>query len=215
MKIIILNLILVLSIINCSVGAAQSANKAALNEYKDHLSTVNEFVTLYHKKNEFNYDVDRLNNSIVFLEELTNIYCDIVNSFENDFEPSKENYEDWKMWYRLNKENIYLEGNKVIVNGIIQPLEKDPVKYYKKKLKYIKKSLNRKILKDPDYSSAMSFLMNLTKTKEISFDKESNVYIPSDENIIFFENWLKENEKRLFWDEKEQKVKLKKSDESN
>lgn len=215
MKTIILNLILVLSFISCSVSTAQSLNKAALIVYKDHLSTVNEFVTLYHNKNEFNYDLDRLNNSIVFLEELTNIYCDVVNSFENDFEPSKENYEDWKMWYRLNKKYIYLDGNKVIVNGIIQPLKKDPVKYYKKKLKYIKKSLNRKVLKDPDYSSAMFFLMNLTKTKVIPFDNESNVYIPSNENIIFFEDWLKENEKRLFWDEKEQKVKLRKSDGSN
>lgn len=51
--------------------------------------------------------INNLEESIKFLEEITNIKSEINPGFVNTFEPSEETLKKWKFWYKKNKRFLY------------------------------------------------------------------------------------------------------------
>jgi hypothetical protein len=178
------------------------------------LSVINKYFASIETEGGYSDDADNnFGNSCSFLLRLTNLDCDEY-SFAG-CEPSIENYKDWKIWYKLNRKKLYFEDNKVKINGEAIPVKKKPVKYYKKKLKLVKKSIHCQFFEEPKYSYAIQFLVDLTNTNTNCFNLDLNKEILCEKEIRFFETWLKENQKNLYWDVKHHTVKLRKRTFSN
>ncbi len=211
MKAIFICLIIIFSSYYVQGQKIKATNKSATNIYKNHLSVIGEHINFLKQKDNFTYHFPPgFDDSTIFLEKLTLIYCDIFHSFEGIGEPSRENYKDWKAWYKLNKKNLYLDSSKVKIKGKVISLVKRPIRYYKKNLKLIKKSIKRKLFKDPEYSDAIYFLRDLTGIERSN--SQEKIDIPLQKEIVLFEKWLKENKSDLFWDVKSHNVKLNNSD---
>lgn len=183
-------------------------NKTARKIYRNHLSLLkNSFVLIHSEKGINLYATSNsFDDTTSFLVKLTNLDC--YNYTYEGCEVSKENYLDWKAWYKLNKKNLYLIGDSVKIKGSPVPVKKNPVKYFKKNLKLVKKSLKYDFFLDPPYIDAISFLIDLTEIKEVYYDEESNLDIPTKEQISSIESWFKENKHKLFWDVETYFVKL-------
>lgn len=82
--------------------SSESQNKAQ-NIFRTHLKTIEDFVNFQSE----NINGETLNNSIEFLERLT----DIKSSKSEDFDPmnlpSKDDLSKWENWFKHNKINIY------------------------------------------------------------------------------------------------------------
>jgi hypothetical protein len=57
--------------------------------------------------------------------------------------------------------------------------------------------------------NAILFIESLTNIKSDFIPGKEIMLVPSDKNLIDWKKWFKRNKKYLYWDEKEQKVKLK------
>ncbi len=206
-KFILTVLTLTFSYYNCASQKVESTNKIASKIYQKHLNVINTYFELIETEKGYSDDADNnFNNSNSFLVGLTHLECDDY-SFSG-CEPSQENYDDWKAWYKLNKKKLYLDDDKVKINSEAIPLRKNPLKYYKKKLRLVKKSIKRKLFEDPEYSNSISFLINLSGIKNVTYVEEMGIDIPSPKEVLFFKTWLKENQNNLYWDVKTQTVKL-------
>lgn len=208
-------LICSLIIFYCNTSYAQkvkSTNKKATKIYKQHLLFIDKYLDLFDKApigatvDLKDIDTDKFNEAISFLEKLTNIYCDTFYSYIGEGEPSRENYKDWKSWYKLNKKSLYIENEKIKINNP-KPLIKNPVKYFKSKLKLVKKSIKRKEFEEPEYSNAIYFLRKLTNVERKNY--EDNLDVPSEKDLNLLKFWLKQNKNKLYWNVKEHTVKLK------
>ncbi len=187
----------------------KTTNKAAKNIYKKQLAVIGKHINFLKQKDNFTHRFpSEFNTSIVFLEGLTLINCDIFHSFESIGEPSQENYKDWKSWYRLNRKKLYLDAGQVKINGTALPVKKKSTKYYRKKLTLVKKSTKQQLFKDPEYSDAIYFLRDLTKIKRDKNQKKSDLDIPSRKELSLFADWLQSNKKALYWDVSKHTVKL-------
>jgi len=181
---------------NCNSQKLESTNKIASKIYQKHLSVINKYFVIIETEGGYSDDTDNnFGNSNYFLVELTNLDCDEY-SFAG-CEPSIENYKDWKIWYKLNRKKLYFEDNKVKINGKVIPVKKEPIKYYKKKLKLVKKSIRYQLFEDPEYSYAIQFLADLTNINIVCFNVDLNREISCEKEMLFFETWLKENQKKF------------------
>jgi len=197
----------------CAAQKVASTNKNASKIYKEHLSIIDQYLDLFKTKDTIvsidDHVAKGFDKAIIFLEKITSIESDIFSSFDRLHEPSKENYRDWKAWYRLNKKKLYLDADEVKINGNPIPIKKNPVKYYKKNLKLVKNSIKRNVFADPEYADAIYFL-RLHSGVKYRNDATFDLDVPSQKELLLFKKWLKENKAKLFWDIKSQSIKLRK-----
>ena len=184
-----------------------STNKIAKDSFNDKLHMVEIYLDTSNKKRIFDYEI--LTNTVLFLEQLTGLKSDLFEGFDPLYEPSKENYEDWKTWYKLNKKKLYLYRDTVKIKRNPIPVRKSPKKYFKKKLRIVKESLQKQEYNEPEYSNAIQFLVDLTNIVAVCVDPELNLATPCERDILYFETWFKRNKDKLFWDVETHSVKLK------
>ncbi len=153
-----------------------------------------------------------LDKAVIFLEKLTNIKSNISEGYDDDIKlPNRYNVEDWKVWYKLNKSNLYWDTkkNEILIHGNAKLIAKDPNLEYKRFLNIIKKYKKSDSIDIDDLNYAVHFITNLTNIKDSSYNFLPNTELPQKEIIQKWENWFKQNQKFLFWDKKEQKIKVK------
>lgn len=84
-------------------------------------------------------------------------------------------------------------------------------KEYLLKIAIIEKFVTTKRSDDTQtLDSAIEFMENITNIKSEFIPGYEISLVPSEQNLKDWKNWYNKNKKRLYWDEKEQKVKLKK-----
>ncbi len=197
----------------CYAQKVESTNKEAKNIYKKHLSIIDQYLDLFETKDTIVKIDDHIakgfDSAITFLEKTTAIESDIFSSFDRLYEPSKENYKDWKAWYKLNRKELFLDSGEVKIKGKAIPVKKNPLKYYRNKLKLVKKSIKRKLFADPEYSDAIYFLRVHSGIENNNHQYELDV--PSQKELLLFKIWLKENKNKLFWDIEHHAIGLRKS----
>ena len=152
-----------------------------------------------------------LDKAIVFLEELTNIKSNISEGYDDIKLPNKYNVEDWRAWYKLNKSNLYwnTKENKISIHGKAKLIVKNPNLEYKRFLNIIKKYKKSNSIDIDDLNYAVHFITDVTNIKDNSYSFLPNTKLPRKEIIQKWENWFEQNQKFLFWDKKEQKIKVK------
>lgn len=190
-------------------GKAQkvdSTNNTAKKSFKDKLEII-ELITNESDKNKID-DYEIVTNTVIFLERLTNLKSNLFEGYDPLYEPSRENYEDWKSWFKLNKAKLYMDGDTVKTNTNHVAVKKNPKIYFKKKLKLVKKSLRKQEYNDPEYSNAVQFLVDLTDIITICLDPELNIATPCEKDILYFETWFKKNKNNLYWDVKTHSVQV-------
>ncbi|MBJ2173859.1 hypothetical protein JBL43_06385 [Aureibaculum sp. A20] len=192
----------------CNAQKVDDTNKAARKIYQKHLSLIKRYFKEIYTESGFSDDSNNnFEETTTFLVILTKLDC-YTYSYEG-CEASEENYLDWKAWYKLNRKKLYLERDTVKIKGNPISVRNNPIKYFKKKLKLVKKSIKNRYFEDPPYIDAIVFLINLTEIKDVYYDEESDLDIPTSKQITFIENWFKKNKNKLYWDVKTHSVKLK------
>ncbi len=85
--------------------------------------------------------------------------------------------------------------------------QNDPQKIFQEHIKVIECLLKGEEVHN--LKSTVEFLEETTDIKsEVDFGWEI-MYSPTDQNLKDWKDWFKKNKNRLYWDEKEQKVKVK------
>lgn len=96
--------------------STSSCNKNQTNEaciiFEKHLKVVEEFVNVENEK----IDGEILDESILFLENLTGIKSSFTENYEPIKLPTKEDWIKWKNWYVKNKSKIMLDSNRNVIN---------------------------------------------------------------------------------------------------
>jgi len=197
----------------CSAQKVAPTYKNASKIYKQHLSIIDQYLDLFKTKDTIISIDDHIakgfDDAIIFLEKIPSIESDIFSSFDRLHEPSKENYRDWKAWYKLNRKKLYLDSGEVKIKGTAIPIRKNPVKYYRKNLNLVKNSIRRKVFADPEYADAIYFL-RLHSGVQHNNDKVLDLDVPSQKELLLFKKWLKENKENLYWDVKHYTVGIRK-----
>ena len=88
-----------------SIVIGQNPNRI----FKSHLKIIENFLSL---KNGESMTSDKFMPSVLFLEDLTGIKCDMQQGFVMVKEPSQKNLNDWKSWYAENKNRLYWNKTK-------------------------------------------------------------------------------------------------------
>ena len=84
------------------------------------------------------------------------------------------------------------------------------LKLYNQKLKIVRDRLNNKPWQSlGEVKDAITFLEEITEITSHSNGNYFGRYAPTEEDYTNWKNWLKKNKSRLYWDEKDQKVKVK------
>lgn len=60
-------------------------------------------------------DYDKVTDAVLFLERLTGIKSDVYEGFISFKEPTEKNLNDWKNWYKSNKDRLYWSDSKQMV----------------------------------------------------------------------------------------------------
>lgn len=192
----------------CNGQKTDNTNRTARKIFKEHLSTVKKFFSEINTRKGYSDDENNhFETSTRFLVQLTKLDC-----FDYSFigcEPKKEDYENWKIWYKLNKKKLFTENSKVKINTP-HPLTRNPVKFYKRNLRLVKKSIKQNVFEEPEYFDSIYFLRRITDTKKRNINYNEVIDIPTKAEISMFKNWLKQNKNKLYWNIKENTVKLKK-----
>ncbi|MCZ8167826.1 MAG: hypothetical protein ACK5RV_00685 [Flavobacterium sp.] len=83
-------------------------------------------------------------------------------------------------------------------------------KEFLQKLEIIEKFLLEKGTSNGEIlDNAVEFIESLTNIKSDFIPGKEITLVPSEQNLKDWKKWYEKNKKRMFWDEKEQKVKLK------
>ena len=86
-------------------------------------------------------------------------------------------------------------------------------KIFKNHIRVIENLTDEKVIYDLD--STISFLENLTGIKSEIYPGFTITYAPSEQNLKDWKSWFEKNKKRLYWDAKSEKVKLKVGNKHN
>lgn len=105
--------------IACAQNKRDNTNADAKKIYESHLQKVQEFVDKIEHEGEFSGDTKVLNEAIIFLERITEIEAEVLESYDYNFIPSMENYRDWKEWFKLNSKKLFLD------DGVVKVKPKD------------------------------------------------------------------------------------------
>lgn len=187
---------------------------STINIYDD-FETKSQEVYLSHLKKVEYYNNGKtiekgLEESVKFLQRITNVSSEIHEGIDYFLSPNKYNLEDWKTWYRLNKKSLYWNAKLKKVNVKEKKyLIKNSKKEYRNFLNIIKRQISSNIIDMDDLSYAIHFIMDISGIKDEMYNFMPDSELPSIETIQKWENWFSKNKHLLYWDKKTQKVKTK------
>ena len=100
----------------------------------------------------------------------------------------------------------------LIIFGVHQSVnsQNKAVKIFENNLMVIENYLNKKETKIDELKSSANFLQEVTGIKYyINFESYELSEVTSKKDLENWKKWLEKNKEKLYWDEKERKVKLK------
>lgn len=87
--------------------------------------------------------------------------------------------------------------------------EKEAIDKFESKLHILERYFNEETVKGNGLDEAIMFLEQLTNIKSDIGDGYEDIKTPTIKNLNDWQDWYKENKHLLYWDDQEQKVKVK------
>lgn len=199
--------ILFFSLCSCSSTNEfnRKSNQKAKNLMSFHLKKLNLYRDILYSDN-----IDTTKSVTFSVDESANFYesISLVESYreyqkEMFITPLKYNISNWNEFYNLNKDNVYLDKNKVIKfkNAPIY-LEKNPINYLNSIIDDIEKMVVDKNTLFPEIDYLLEIIEKVTKIEADNLDYN----LPSLENIKQWRDWLTINSSKLYWNKGTQEV---------
>lgn len=107
------------------------------------------------------------------------------------------------------KKVIYLLLLFVVCSCIGQQEPNKSQVIFKSNIKVIERYLNEETIKGTGLDDSVTFFEELTKIKSNIFEGIDKLSDPTEKNLQDWKGWYKINKTKLYWDEKEQMVKVK------
>lgn len=203
---VILSTFFLCSCSTISEGLSNSDNKKARKEYKNYLRLI--------EKPSYPINIDSINYPVEKLYKLTKVSSNYTEQFVSFPSPNRENINDWKKWYKINKNNIYFDSkhNIIKVNKNVKYIYKDPKILFLRYFNLIKKMDDKKYYDDQEFNYANEKLKRLTNISIY----DDMIYVEEYEEFIYqqitFNKWLdwyELNKDKLIWNIDNQEMSLK------
>lgn len=154
-----------------------------------------------------NKNINNLDKAVVFFEKLTGIKSDIVHSIEPFYSPSKENLQNWKKWYELNKNKLYIRNKKIFVSHPIK-VKRDPKKVFESYINELKRMEKERFL-DLNQINILLYKIYRITGIQISFNKEYGCVFPTKKEFNSINEWYNNHKNKLIWNIDKQRIELK------
>ena len=203
---IILSTFLLCSCSTISEGLSNSNNKKARKEYKNYLRLI--------EKPNFPINIDSTNYPVEKLYKLTKVKSNYTEQFVSFPSPNRENIDDWKKWYKINKSNIYFDSkhNIIKVNKDVKYIYKDPKMLFLRYLNLIKKIDDKKYYVEKEFNYAnekLNRLTNISIYDDMIYAEEYETFIYQQITFDKWLDWFELNKDKLIWDIDNQEMSLK------
>ena len=203
---IILSTFLLCSCSTISEGLSNSNNKKARKEYKNYLRLI--------EKPKYPIDIDSINYPVEKLYKLTKVKSNYSEQFVSFPSPNRENIDDWKKWYKINKSNIYFDSkhNIIKVNKDVKYIYKDPKMLFLRYLNLIKKIDDKKYYVEKEFNYAnekLNRLTNISIYDDMIYAEEYETFIYQQITFDKWLDWFELNKDKLIWDIDNQEMSLK------
>ena len=188
------------------LSACTSLNKKnelhkAQNIYLKNLEYIKKYVS--RKNGTF----ENLDETVIFFENLTGIKSDIIHSYNPYYNPSKENLQNWKKWYELNKNKLYIRNNKIYVSHPIK-VKRDPKEVFESYINELK-SMEKERLLDLDQINTLLYKIYRITGIQISYNKEYGCDFPTQKEFDSINDWYEKHKNNLVWNMEKQRIELK------
>lgn len=189
-----------------SEGLSNSNNKKARKEYKNYLRLI--------EKPNFPINIDSTNYPVEKLYKLTKVKSNYTEQFVSFPSPNRENIDDWKKWYKINKSNIYFDSkhNIIKVNKDVKYIYKDPKMLFLRYLNLIKKIDDKKYYVEKEFNYAnekLNRLTNISIYDDMIYAEEYETFIYQQITFDKWLDWFELNKDKLIWDIDNQEMSLK------
>ena len=202
---VILSTFFLCSCSTISEGLSNSNNKKARKEYKNYLRLI--------EKPKYPIDIDSINYPVEKLYKLTKVKSNYSEQFVSFPSPNRENIDDWKEWYKINKSNIYFDSkhNIIKVNKNVKYIYKDPKILFFRYFNLIKKMDDKKYYDDQEFNYANEKLKRLTNISiydDMIYAEECETYIYQRITFNKWLDWFELNKDKLIWNIDNQEMSL-------
>lgn len=206
--------VLLFIILSCSCASLSSKEKESNRNAKTkYLSCFNylEYMFDYDENNENKeslFNGDKLESSIEIIEKLTTINSFRRYQFEVFVVPVKYNFRDWKEWYLLNQNRIYLDENdSIFIQGNVVKISRNPKAEFNFYVSEIQKMINEKNIFVDEFEFLEEKILKLTGI-DLIYDWDNKPFDFLKKKVIELNKWFKHNKNKLYWDENTQEIKL-------
>jgi hypothetical protein len=188
----------------CSCSSTNEFNRKSNQKAKDLMSLHLNNINIYVGNDSAKELISDIKESVELYESISLVKSHREYQMEEFVMPLRFNISDWTEFYNLNKDNVYLDKNKVIKfkNASIY-LEKNPVDYLNSFVNDLDKMIFEKNLRAQEFDYIIEKLEVVTKLEcnDNKFDLED-----LNKCVFAWKNWINENSSKLYWNKGTQEV---------